>query len=524
MEVDDAEEKKREMDTSQQDNHGQTTAAETTSATRLINSIDNDSESSDNDYDYIDAVHKHLSDEQHRLDHSDRISIHEEIHGVLCRTREETPAVLQASAIHLSCELLELVRTDAYTETITASLLAGRTPSNEALRSSLAAGYLLSQCCGTTKSTYVNSLEFRLRFLRCENFDAKKAAVKMMNYLNLVLECFGTFALFRPIRLSDFRNDERRIMQGGWLQVLPFRDRSGRKVFVWVGDLGINNLGLVRIRITIFVLLAGTRDAESQRKGIVTVVWPTLPSKTASTASIPASDTRNESYLPYCKRAMVAIPVHTCSVHCCMLSQNKTLLSPWWKALCKRFLMVCGNMVSYVAPRTRFYFGNVPDTQKILSGYGIPVTLIPVTNSGCLKTAYFKQWLKLQQRIDDADDEATASSFIDCPNSNDVVFRMGSRMLRHPGNVAFRGLIESKIEDTSKVPPWSVQKTKEDIAIEIVREVVQEKKGRFLIWHNKDECWKELHDVSQMTTKVAITYRDLKLKLAKIQKDQQMSL
>ena len=168
--------------------------------------------------------------------------------------------------------------------------------------------------------------------------------------------------------------------------------------------------------------------------------------------------------------------------------------------------------------------GNVPEMMKILSGYGIPVNLIPVTNSGFPKTAYFKQWLRLQRRLEEENDEATASLFIDCPRSNDVLFRSGSTMINNPGNVMFRGLVEAKIQDVYlNSDSWAAVKTKEYIAIEIIEEVVQERRGRFLGWDSEDDCWKEFEDLLQVKSKVAITYRDLKLKLARMEEQQKIS-
>jgi hypothetical protein len=94
----------------------------------------------------------------------------------------------------------------------------------------------------------VNEPGFRLRFLRTENFNAKKAAIRLMKFMNLMLEVFGAFALFRPIVLTDFKRNEVKILQTGWLQILPFRDRSGRKVFIWVGDAGLSYDPVLRVR------------------------------------------------------------------------------------------------------------------------------------------------------------------------------------------------------------------------------------------------------------------------------------
>lgn len=80
------------------------------------------------------------------------------------------------------------------------------------------------RCC------YVNTTEFRLRFLRAELFQTKKAAERMVKYLALLYETFGLVALRRPIRFSDLTKVEQEFLRGGDYQLLPYRDRSGRRV------------------------------------------------------------------------------------------------------------------------------------------------------------------------------------------------------------------------------------------------------------------------------------------------------
>ena len=93
--------------------------------------------------------------------------------------------------------------------------------------------------------------------------------------------------------------------------------------------------------------------------------------------------------------------------------------------------------------RTQFK-GAEGELRKILSSYGIPASLIPTTNSGVIKTQEFRKWLKLQRRIDDLEAAEERFTHVDCPGSNDVVFRARSTMVENPGNVMFRSLVESK--------------------------------------------------------------------------------
>jgi hypothetical protein len=154
--------------------------------------------------------------------------------------------------------------------------------------------------------------------------------------------------------------------------------------------------------------------------------------------------------------------------------------------------------------------GKGVELQYILKSFGIPVDLTPITDSGNIKMTHLKQWLRLRKIVEvglTSDGIKTNNlSIIECPKSNDVIFRPGTSMLCHPGNVVFRGLIEAKQNRTTVK-----RAEKEEVALEIIREV-QEIGGRFLMWDNGG-WWSELHDVILISAKIAICYRDFKMKV-----------
>jgi hypothetical protein len=162
-----------------------------------------------------------LSKELLQLSFEDRNAIDEEIHGVHTLAREETPALIDLELKRLAVEL---------------NLL----DPNHCIDGdpSLVIAYSKSQLI---KNTYVNTDNFRLRFLRCEFFDAKKAACRMCKFLNAVLEFCGEYALERPIRIRDLSKSELQLLRTGNIQIFPFRDRSGRPIFCWVGDFTMSS-------------------------------------------------------------------------------------------------------------------------------------------------------------------------------------------------------------------------------------------------------------------------------------------
>ena len=146
-----------------------------------------------------------------RLSFNDRNAIHEEIHGVKNSFPEETPELLQLSLRGLAIEIARIQDKPAFDR---------------------------SQRL-FPHDTYVNTANFRLKFLRCELFDSKKAATRMVAYLEFLDDLFeGNFFLQRPIRITDLSKAEMKLLRLGIWQLLPYRDRSGRPIYMELGSMG----------------------------------------------------------------------------------------------------------------------------------------------------------------------------------------------------------------------------------------------------------------------------------------------
>lgn len=153
--------------------------------------------------DLIDAG-KIVSKDMLKYDLHQRNAIYEEIHGVRSMCPEETPELLSETLFQLEKEL-------------------------DALPQRRKTAYVQSQ---EYPDTYVNKRDVRLRFLRAELFNATKAAARMAQFLDNTRDFFGPHTLQRPIRLSDFTRKELKVFHSGRIQLLPFRDRGGRRVIV----------------------------------------------------------------------------------------------------------------------------------------------------------------------------------------------------------------------------------------------------------------------------------------------------
>ena len=78
--------------------------------------------------------------------------------------------------------------------------------------------------------SYVQGTDFRLLFLRAEDYDAKLACARLLNFLDMKRELFGDEKLTKDITLDDLDDDDMHALRSGGFQILPIPDRSGRRV------------------------------------------------------------------------------------------------------------------------------------------------------------------------------------------------------------------------------------------------------------------------------------------------------
>jgi hypothetical protein len=140
-----------------------------------------------------------LAKEMNSLSLDERERVFEDIHAIP-RVSDEDPKCVEASLAEMAENLEKIKKKSAYDK-----------------------AYFLSP-------GYVENPKFKLMFLRCENFDAKKAAVRFANHFERKLELFGSDMLVREIQFDDLTPDDRAALLSGSIQFLSVKDRSGRTV------------------------------------------------------------------------------------------------------------------------------------------------------------------------------------------------------------------------------------------------------------------------------------------------------
>ena len=93
---------------------------------------------------------------------------------------------------------------------------------------------------------YVNDRQFRLCFLRATAFDPVMAATRCCKFLNIKNLIFGSELLTKEIEMKHLTEETRKLIQSGYLQILPIKDRSGRPVLLNIivlrGEEGVPTL------------------------------------------------------------------------------------------------------------------------------------------------------------------------------------------------------------------------------------------------------------------------------------------
>jgi hypothetical protein len=159
------------------------------------------------------------------------------------------------------------------------------------------------------KYPYIRSFWFCIKLLRSELFDIKKAVDRYMLCIDFLVDYFGLFALERPLFLNDLNKEEHKLLKEGQLQLLPSRDRSGRRVAVFLGSFGYGYSHMNRFRICMYIMGQVASDDEcTQKNGLVCIY---SRHSTAVREIVEYGSHQTE-----CNRYMNSVPVRYSAFHC----------------------------------------------------------------------------------------------------------------------------------------------------------------------------------------------------------------
>ena len=283
--------------------------------------------------------------------------------------------------------------------------------------------------------------------------------------------------------------------------------------------------------------VAAQGDVETQRKGMVVIVWfdasYTIPYR------IPMREGAFKDYGAWSCLRLAALHICSPDTPAFRLRRSITALRAY-----------------SVRSRIKMHTGKAVELMYSLHGYGIPFENIPMTWTGKVKVSYLKNWIKLRKAMEDEEElqrlsrllggtdtprTNTMANVVECPNSNDVVFRQGTAMNCHPGNAHFRSLVEASViklregkssaaTSVSWAPPgrdaggdeiddfgegFSTSKTISALISDLIHQIIDKDKGRVLVWtqnHGADKygygCWCTIENQEQIYSKVEYMVRE----------------
>jgi len=438
----------------------------------------------ESDEDEAEQVDNLISKELMELSFDSRTALEEEIHGVHCMALEETPELLRVSLRRLEA-ILECDKTIPQKE-------------KEA--------YIRSN---SMPMTYIHTNDFKLRFLRLTLFDVTQAAKQIVRFLDVACFLFGEILLERPIRLSDFSKKEQQYIRNGYLQFLPFRDRSGRRVFAVINPptcgtpfnemfegLSISERrkgSLLTIgKLFFYMTWVAGEDVDTQRKGLVLVVWFDPSFKVFSTNRL-----RNFAKVPRGPNDLTSVRV--AAIHTCV--PDTTI-----HRLCVAAIRL--RIRNPLRLRMKVCYGESVELMYQLQSYGIPTNHIPLSFSGTIKTGYMKQWTRAREAKESSTYPELANDYrkvIECPQLTDVLFRQGISLIWNPGNASIQNVIENMHKQQKET--GSSRLKRREMVLDIIDEVGQT--SRFLAW-NEGGWWNEIFDREQLILKIEYLIKEVR--------------
>lgn len=364
------------------------------------------------------------------------------------------------------------------------------------------------------KSNYVQTPDFRLRFLRAERFDVKKAAIRFCRGLDYLVDQFGEQALMRQLYLSDLSRVEERFLRSGNKQVLPNRDRFGRRLMAHFGCYSNEYSFYTRAKVMTYLAFGVlAEDLMTQRNGVVSLGF-----FSAEDNDLLMLD--RKGFL----RFFAAVPLRWSAFHLCI---PPTPAFTIFKGL---ILSVIPKEVRRV---TRIHSGTNLECEYSLRCFGIPTEGIPRTFTGKMKTKYLAKWMKIRTAMDDyrrmmsQNDHNTyyakppsmrAFPGIECPEVNCVLFRLAGLASTHPMNVEFRLYLEEKDGEREQL---KTLRQKDDHLHQIIEETAR--RGlRFLVFDEERYWYTEITDYKTLRKHIFQAQRDI-VKRAKARAQVQLS-
>lgn len=361
---------------------------------------------------------------------------------------------------------------------------------------------------------------FRLMFLRAEDFNVRAAVDRILIHLEVQHILFGNDKVGKRITLDDLSRGDIQALENGHFQVLREKDRAGRLVafdsICHRREIDFEPDSLVRIGF--YTLMAAVEgDEVAQKKGIVFVLSYLGTSTNRKT---------NGDSFQKATQMFQSLPLKSRGVHACM-SPNKILemfhhFRTFWEKESRL--------------RIRIHQGTFTECKYSLMTFGLPTHCIPLDDQMNLRRNVQLEWMEQRRQIesglDSNKDIVPTTTTVDpvemgdephempnepteChtrlitkPSSKDVLFGRGRPIQGHPGNKLLNSLVEAMRERYESLQ----QRSDKTMVSQMIVAKVKNAGGRFLKPCQQNGItfmWEEADD-AEAQAKVSHAFRSLK--------------
>ena len=358
----------------------------------------------------------------------------------------------------------------------------------------------------------VKNRDFRLMFLRSENYHPRKAAKRLILHHQYKAILWGMDKVATRITYDDLSEDDKTALHAGSIQILPLKDTAGRTIFLFAPKFDRWITWKNQLRALWYLLMTALEyNPELQIDGLVGIFYFT--GFTIEDRKSNSSDIPRNAYL-----IRDGIPFRVASLHWCLSDPRTAVILNLVRTMAGKDFRL----------RFRHHIGTHMEVRYALLSFGIPREILPIDENGNLDPSQFQHYVsKLQEKeVQDrmvAEEEGghvhqqqgnqllstplSASSgkdkdkgtinirsknginpdddgrrkLVAIATNKDVLFGRGKPYQVHPGNVRLAELIEERQMEYNAAN----RQRKTDISWEIVEAIVNNG-GRFMKKSNED--------------------------------------
>jgi len=372
---------------------------------------------------------------------------------------------------------------------------------------------------------YINDEKCLLKFLRCSYFDIDKAGQRYFLYLELIYELFHDVAFERPLMLKDLTEREMRYLKKGQIQLLPCRDRSGRRILIYSGRIERNFNAWERFRALMYLTSVASEDETTQKLGLVVVASPKKEpganpfgengmALLIEKLEILGGDSERDFYHKF----VASKPVRTSAIH--FIGPDTFIYY-----VAKSFILFI--LRKEERKIVRFHNGSLIECYYSVKSFGIPPNELPFTEDGHTKNKRIPKFfaarnaidaMRLKQHQEKSEKRkedgsvsipvSPSSVAFECPDIDCVIF--GNRARYNAANLDFRNILKvmDREREDMQARGASVPPVKEFINSIIQIAQSPEHNLRFVAIDKKTSLFVEIKDHQELYNTVSQSLRD----------------